>query len=217
VTVVPSASLGVGVPMAFTFFFRDIQVLDRAVECSIPIMAGRSYPRVWDAGCAMGPELYSLAILFAERMGTFGFNNLRLHATDLDECGQFEEIIRAGVYSEQEIERIPVEYRKAYFEPAGTPGYLRVVERVRSRIQFERHDLLSLKPVGEAFSLILCKNVLLHFSEPQRVAVLRMFHQALTSGGLLALEQTQKLPGELSRLFERIAADSQVFRKVDAC
>ncbi|HXB69855.1 MAG TPA: CheR family methyltransferase [Candidatus Acidoferrales bacterium] len=52
--------------MAFTFFFRDQQVLERVVEHVLPSMAGRTHPRVWDAGAAMGQEPYTLSILFAE-------------------------------------------------------------------------------------------------------------------------------------------------------
>ena len=63
--------------MAFTFFFRDQQVLERVVEHLLPILSGRSHPRIWDAGSAMGQEPYTLAIILAERMGHFGFNNLR--------------------------------------------------------------------------------------------------------------------------------------------
>ena len=81
-----------------------------------------------------------------------------------------------------------------YFEPADKPGHLRVVERLRSRVFFQYHDLLSLKPVGVDYCLIVCKNVMLHFQYPERVEVFRMFHQALAPGGYLANENTQKLP-----------------------
>ena len=43
-----------GLNLAFSFFFRDQQVLDRVVEHSLPRLAGRSHPRIWDAGAAMG-------------------------------------------------------------------------------------------------------------------------------------------------------------------
>jgi chemotaxis methyl-accepting protein methylase len=36
------------------------------------------------------------------------------------------------------------------------------------------------------YCLIICKNVLLHFSYAQRVDVFRMFHRALAQGGYLA-------------------------------
>ena len=202
--------------MAFTFFFRDLHVLDLVTDYAVPALLGRSFGRVWDAGCAMGPEPYSLAILFAEKMGRFAFNNLRLHATDLDDCDLFGPQIASGIYPDVELERIPIEYRRKYFEPAPEPGHSRVVERVRQRLRFQKHDLLSLTPIGGDFTVVLCKNVLLHFSPSQRVDVIRMFHRALAPGGYLAMEQTQKLPDEVADLFTRVVADGQVYRKATA-
>jgi chemotaxis protein methyltransferase CheR len=201
--------------VAFTFFFRDQHVLDLVVKHVVPSLAGRSRARVWDAGCAMGPEPYSLAILLAESMGYFSFNNLRIDASDLDDCSLFGPIISNGVYSWEELERVPPELFQKYFEPAGEKRF-KVVDRVRSRLTFHRHDLLSLKPVGEDYSLIVCKNVLLHFQPAERVEVVRMFYKALAPGGFLATEQTQKLPVDVGALFHQVASDGQVFQKVES-
>ena len=57
--------------MAFTFFFRDNHTLEQLVKHLLPIVQGRSNIKIWDAGCAMGPEPYTLAILLAEKMGKF--------------------------------------------------------------------------------------------------------------------------------------------------
>ena len=77
--------------LAFTFFFRDQQVLERVVEHLLPSLAGRSHPRIWDAGAAMGQEPYTLSIMLAERMNHFAFNNLRIDATDVESTGQFAQ------------------------------------------------------------------------------------------------------------------------------
>lgn len=201
--------------MAFTFFFRDQHVLDLIVKHAVPQLAGRTRARVWDAGCAMGPEPYSLAILLAEAMGYFAFNNLRIDASDLDDCQLFGPIIANGVYPWEELERVPPELFAKYFEPAGEKRF-RVTERVRSRLAFHRHDLLTLKPVGEGYNLIVCKNVLLHFQPAERVEVFRMFHKALAPDGLFATEQTQKLPAEVAPLFHQVVSDGQLYRKVEA-
>ncbi len=200
--------------MAFTFFFRDQHVLDLVVKNVTPMLVGRRNARVWDAGCAMGQEPYSLAILLAEAMGYFAFNNLRIDVSDLDDCGLFGPIIAKGTYAWEELERVPKTLFEKYFEPDG-PRRFRVADRVRSRLHFHRHDLLTLKPVGEGYQLIVCKNVLLHFQPAERVAVFKMFHAALAPDGLLATEQTQKLPAELEPIFERIVPDGQIFRRVE--
>ncbi|HPB55993.1 MAG TPA: CheR family methyltransferase, partial [Candidatus Aminicenantes bacterium] len=68
--------------MAFTFFFRDNHTLEQLVKHLLPTVQGRSNIKIWDAGCAMGPEPYTLAILFAEKMGKFAFKNVRIDASD---------------------------------------------------------------------------------------------------------------------------------------
>jgi chemotaxis protein methyltransferase CheR len=201
--------------VAFTFFFRDQHVLDLIVKHVVPSLSGRSHPRIWDAGCAMGQEPYSLAIMMAEGMNTFGFNNLRFEVSDLDDCNTFGDIIREAAYPWEELERVPKPLFEKYFEAVGPRRY-RVVDRIRSRVSFRRHDLLTLQPIGDGFSFILCKNVLLHFQPQQRVEVIRMFHRALCPGGYFATEQTQKMPPELTGLFEQVVSDGQLFRKVEA-
>jgi chemotaxis protein methyltransferase CheR len=201
--------------MAFTFFFRDQHVLDLVIRVLTPHLIGRNHPRIWDAGCAMGQEPYSLAILFAETLGTFAFRNLQIIATDIDEQDSFGPMVTAGEYPEDLLARIPGDLLERYFEPGGRPGHRRVCERVRSRIRFQKHDLRSLQPVGTGFSLILCKNVLLHLHPRQRTEVMAMFHAALAPGGFLAVEQTQGLPNELAHRFERVVEDGQIFRRLE--
>jgi chemotaxis protein methyltransferase CheR len=60
----------------------------------------------------------------------------------------------------------------------------------------------------------MCKNVLLHFQQKERIEVIKMFHSALLPGGFFATEQTQKMPPELSHKFEQIKSNVQLFRKI---
>lgn len=202
--------------MAFTYFFRDMHTLELIIKHVVPAVAGFSKIRVWDAGCAMGPEPYSLAIMFAENMGRFAFRNFRIDATDLDSSNLFGKVISEGRYPEDDLKRIPRELFEKYFQPDGKAGYFKINDVIRSKVFYSRHDLLTLKPIGSGFNLILCKNVLLHFQPAERVEVIKMFHGALAPGGYFATEQTQKMPPETAHLFEQVAADAQLFRKVEA-
>jgi hypothetical protein len=42
-----------------------------------------------------------------------------------------------------------------------------------------------------------------------------MFHKTLGPTGYFATEQTQKMPPEIAPLFEQVANDGQVFRKIE--
>ncbi|MBU4177002.1 MAG: chemotaxis protein CheR [Proteobacteria bacterium] len=199
--------------MAFTFFMRDQPTLEYAVDQMIPYAGGRSRIKVWDAGCALGQETYTLAMILAERMNHFAFRNVQLDATDHDSANRFGDVVSEGVYHGDELKRTPGNLLGKYFEPAAKPGHYRVREELRSRVRFKYHDLLSLTPPGTDYCLVVCKNVLLHFQPQERVEVFRMFHRALAPGGYLANENTQKLPHEVSHLFTRVVQDAQVYKK----
>ena len=201
--------------MAFTFFFRDSETLELAVRRVLPTVQGQAFIHVWDAGCAHGPEPYTLGILLREQMSEMFFRNVRIHATDVEP--QFHAQVVSGIYSVEELKRIPSRLFQRYFRETDRPGYYQVVEEIRTRVQFAQHDLLSLKPVRQDLSLVVCKNVLLHFDECQRHAVLRMFHEALRDDGVLATEHTQKLPADLNDLFESVVANAQIHRKRIVC
>jgi chemotaxis protein methyltransferase CheR len=200
--------------MAFTFFFRDLHTIELTVKHLLPFISGRNKVKIWDAGCAMGPEPYTIAIVLAENMGRFAFRNIVFDATDIDESDTFGKIVTEGVYPEDELKRIPADIFSKYFAPAEKPGHFIIDETVRTRMQFRKHDLLSFQSIGEDFSLIVCKNVLLHFSPDQRIEVIKMFHQSLAPGGYFMSEQTQKLPDELSHLFTKVADDAQLYKKI---
>jgi len=199
--------------VAFTFFFRDAQTIELAIEEALPGLLGRAFIHVWSAGCAHGPEPYTLAILLRKRLSDYIFRNVRIHATDVDPS--FASHVNKGVFPEKELQRIPPAILQQHFRPASAAGFVEVVPELLAKVTFTHHDLLSLQPIREGLSLIVCKNVLLHFDEGQRMGVLRMFHQALQPGGTLVMEHTQKLPDALAPLFRQVVPYAQVFRKAE--
>lgn len=200
--------------MAFTYFFRDLQTLELVCDYALPSLRTRRYINIWDAGCAMGPEPYTLAMILRENMGSMYFRNIRIKASDIDCSNLFDKIIAEASYPREQVERIPGDIFKRYFVPDVKQGYFKLTDEIRKAVVFQKHDLLSLEPIGKEFGLIVCKNVLLHFQEAQRSAVIRMFYDSLIDGGFLVTEQTQKLPSELSHLFQKVTPNGQLFRKL---
>lgn len=200
--------------MAFTYFFRDLQTLELICEHALPVLRTRRNINIWDAGCAMGPEPYTLALLLRERMGHMYFRNIRIQATDIDGSNLFGKIIEDGIYPREQVERIPEEILSKYFSPAHKTDHYQIAEEIRKVVTFQKHDLTSLNPVGQDFGIILCKNVLLHLSEQQRIDVIKMFYNSMIDNGFFATEQTQKLPDEVRDLFEPVVSNAQLFKKV---
>jgi len=199
--------------MAFTYFFRDLQTLDAVRDHALPYLKTKQYINIWDAGCATGQEPYSLSMRLKESMGYMLFRNVRILATDLDESNQFEKIIMEGAYPREQVQRIPKDIFDKFFRPHVREGYFILEEEIRKSVTFLKHDLLSLASPKRGFGLIVCKNVLLHFNESQRIDVIEMFHDSLSDGGFFVMEQTQKLPKEANHMFESIVSNAQLFRK----
>ncbi|WP_407357351.1 CheR family methyltransferase [Methanolobus sp. WCC5] len=198
--------------MAFTYFFRDMQTLEMIRDYVIPQIRSRRYIHIWDAGCAMGPEPYSLAIVLRENMGMI-FRNVKIHATDIDNSNLFGDIIKKGIYPREMVQRIPEPIFSKYFSAADEPEHFIISEEIRKSVEFTRHNLLDMKPIRTGLNLVLCKNVLLHFREEERIEVLKMFYDALDDG-FFATEQTQKIPEQMQQYFEPVVANAQLYRKV---
>ena len=201
--------------MAFTFFFRDEQILELAATRLVEFTTGRSNVRILNAGCAMGHETYSFAIMLAERLGKFALRNTKILAVDIDnENVNFGKTLTDAVYHKDLLQRVPSEFMKKYFSPADTKDFFIVNQDLKSLVEYRQFDLLSLEVLREDFSLIICKNVLLHFSYPQRVDVIRYYHKMLMPGGLLVMENTQPMPEELAHKFERVESYGRLYKKV---
>lgn len=201
--------------MAFTFFFRDLPALHAIRDYVIPELKKNRYINAWDAGCAMGPEPYSLAIIFKEALGYYEFKRLKIYATDLDEeSHEFGNIIAKGVYPEETVKRMPGDIFKKYFSANNKPGHFQIADEIMRCVSFQKHDLRTLQPIRDGFGLIVCKNVLLHLQESERIDIIKMFYKSLIPGGFFVTEQTQKMPVGTARLFKQIISNVQLFRKV---
>ena len=188
------------------------------MEHCLPSMAGRNHPRIWDAGVAMGQEPYTLSILFAERMGHFAFNNLRIDATDVESTGQFaQDRSRRACTRRRSCRGCPKGILEKYFEANGKPGHFRVIDKVRQRVAFQWHDLLSLKEIGHDYSLVVVQ---------ERAAPLpsagkdRSAEDVSSGAGVRAASSPPSRRRRCRRnwrsLFERVIPDGQLFRKVEA-
>lgn len=201
--------------MAYTSFFRDADALKAIGEVAIPDLCRRREIRVWDAGCATGEEPFTIAILFASKLGPFMFRNLDILATDHEESSfpQFAERIRSAEYSRKDIFWVPQELRELYFIPTEDPESFRLTQDIRDRVRFQKHDLLTLVAPETGQSLIVCKNVLMHFGPEQQLGVLEMFFDSLLPGGFLALDGNQRLPASFRARFVGVEPGSPLYRK----
>ena len=134
--------------MAYTSFFRDTDALKAITELVIPALSHHREICVWDAGCATGEEPYTVAMIFASRLGAFSFRSLDILATDHEESSyaQFATHIRNGAYSRKDVFWVPEELRALYFQVSDDPEIFILTKEIRDKVRYLKHDLLSLVP-----------------------------------------------------------------------
>jgi chemotaxis protein methyltransferase CheR len=177
-------------------FFRNperYQDLERRI---LPSLAGSGPLRVWSAGCSIGAEPYSLAILLAERRAAAG----EVWATDVDPGALAQA--RRGVYREQDVSSVGQERLRRHFE-ATAEGYS-VRPEVRRLVRFQQHDLLR-DPFPAPWDLIVCRNVVIYFTEPARMDLYRRFAEVLRPGGVLFVGSTESILGARDLGFDLVA------------
>jgi len=124
----------------------------------------------------------------------------------------------AGSYSQFEIQRgLPVRQMLRWFESRDEDWY--AVSELRRKVHFHVHSLLNPLPRGEPFDIILCRNVLLYFSQQVRVDVFQQLRGAIAADGVLMLGAGETVLGQ-TNLFESNPEARGLYRpatKADRC
>lgn len=142
--------------------------------------------KIWSAACSTGDEPYSLAMVLSKFMP---LHNISIMATDIDK--QVLEKAQLGLYSEKSIAGLPAEYKKKYFTSVGKNSY-QVNEEIKKCVTFKQHDLLK-DPYPANCDLILCRNVLIYFTDEAKNAIYQKFNSSLRSGGVLFVGSTEQI------------------------
>jgi chemotaxis protein methyltransferase CheR len=174
-----------------TFFFRHRELFDALGDIVLPDLLARNQHsrqlRIWSAGCSIGAEPYTLAILckrdWAPRLAGWDVSIL---GTDINR--HFLARAREGLFEEWALRNTPVEVKQDCFTRDGSAWRLK--PEYRSGVSFQYHNLVtdispSLVNNLFAFDLILCRNVTIYFSSDIVRRIIDHFYQSLVEGGWL--------------------------------
>jgi len=167
-------------------FFRNPEAWDRLVERHLgPMLRNQVSVRIWSAGCALGYEPFALAMLTQELAPDAATYIL---ATDLDDT--ILTRAKAATYTEAQMAGVSEDRRSRFFVPAADKWEVR--PEIRALVKFRRHDLLR-DPYERAFDLIVCRNVVIYFTEEAKTTLYTRFSEALRADGILFLGATESI------------------------
>ncbi|RSD26500.1 CheR family methyltransferase [Mesobacillus subterraneus] len=185
-------------------FYRNAKRWEVLEKSILPeLLRKNSNPKIWSAACSTGEEPYTLAMVLSKQMP---LSRVQIVATDIDE----NVIAKAklGVYSERSLNEVPKEMVQKYFKQDG--AYFAVADEIKKTVTFRKQNLLA-DNFGGPFDLIVCRNVLIYFTEDAKESIYRKFSGALRTGGILFVGSTEQIFNPATYDFE--TADTFFYRK----
>lgn len=176
-----------------TYFFRHMEQFQALRQVVLPDILERNAEtrrlRIWSAGCATGPEPYTLAILLKREFGArIDGWHVSILGTDINQ--KFLSRAREGRYDHWAFRATPEDIRQQCFEPVGKQWQIK--PEYKSLVSFQYHNLTqnrfpSIVDNIAGFDIIICRNVVIYFS-PETVAdLVPRFHDTLVEGGWLVM------------------------------
>lgn len=141
--------------------------------------------KIWSAGCSNGAEPYSVAIILQELKA---LDRAKILATDIDQV--VLDKAGRGVYLRNEVRSLPPKLLAKYFQPEGES--YRFNEDLKKRVEFKYHNLLQ-DPYPQEMDLIICRNVIIYFTEEAKTQLYLGFNRSLRDGGYFLAGGTEPI------------------------
>ena len=168
-------------------FYRNPEqweILDKNIFPALIKRFGKNL-KVWSAACSTGDEPYSLVMALSRHLP---LSQIRITATDIDK--QVLDKARMGLYNEKSIASVPADFKKKYFTKIGNS--YQISDEIKRQVEFKEHNLLrDSYPTG--CHLIVCRNVLIYFTEEAKEEIYKKFNSALASQGVLFIGSTEQI------------------------
>ncbi|MBO5291576.1 MAG: protein-glutamate O-methyltransferase CheR [Lachnospiraceae bacterium] len=160
------------------------EVMDKQIIPELIQKFGKNL-KIWSAACSTGDEPYSLVMALSRHIP---LNQIKIYATDLDK--QVIAKAKVGLYAEKSVASVPADLKQKYFTKVG-PSY-QISNEIKARVEFKEHNLLK-DTYPTNYNMIVCRNVLIYFTEEAKDAVFRKFYQSLAPGGVLFIGSTEQI------------------------
>lgn len=144
--------------------------------------------KIWSAACSTGDEPYSLAMVLSDFLP---LNQIQILATDMD--NEVLSKAKKGMYTENSIKGLPKKYRDKYLN-IDKDGIVTVSKQLKSCISFKQHNLLK-DGYPQGVHMIVCRNVMIYFTEEAKNKIYHRFSTALQKHGILFVGSTEQIIG----------------------
>lgn len=142
--------------------------------------------KIWSAACSTGDEPYSLVMLLSKYLP---LSKIKILATDIDRL--VIEKAKIGMYNQKSLKDLPTEHIKKYFTQVNDKAF-KISDDIKACVEFKHHDLLR-DPYPDDCDLIVCRNVLIYFTDEAKSRIYNGFNNSLKKDGILFVGSTEQM------------------------
>lgn len=168
-------------------FYRNPDQWEHLDKDIFPELIGKFGHRlkIWSAACSTGDEPYSLVMALSRHLP---LSQIHIIATDIDR--QVIAKAKVGLYAEKSIANVPADLKDKYFTKIGSS--YQISDEIKKCVEFRQHNLLKDDYITDC-NLIVCRNVLIYFTEEAKDEIFEKFSHSLVSGGCLFIGSTEQI------------------------
>ena len=174
-----------------TAFLREPVHFDFLRELLGRDFKGRRRIDIWTTASATGEEPYTLLFTALSAFDTTLPPDVQILASDISTRAL--SIAKKGSYTRERLATLPPAWISRFFQ--ADASNLQVKADLRSRITFQRINLIETLPVNMTFPVIFCRNVMIYFNKATQEDLVNRLANKLEPGGYLFVGHSESLSG----------------------
>jgi len=187
-----------------TYFFRNYPQFEIFQDIILPKLLNEKKKennrslKIWSAGCSIGCEPYTIAIILKENIKNVNDWDIQIIANDISLSAL--KVAKKGLYVKREVKDVPYYLVMKYFKKEG--NYFKLSDEIIKMVELHEFNLLNTDQIRNLpyFDIIFCRNVLIYFDHLIQKKIVEIFYDKLNSPGYIFPGHSESL-NRLSKAF----------------
>lgn len=179
-----------------TYFMREAEHFDYLKRVVLPYLKKTQAVNrdlcIWCAAASTGEEPYTIAMVLKEFFGLEHGNwDTKVLATDIS-----TDVLKhavEGIYSKEQIEALPENWRRRYFRAVSGSDEYMVTDELKNEVIFRKFNLMEPLPFKRKMHVVFLRNVMIYFDNQTKRDLVSKIYDIMEPGGYLFVGQTETI------------------------
>lgn len=179
-----------------TYFMREPEHFDFLRQVVLPELRAKEEKKrdlyIWCGAASTGEEPYTLAMILKDYFGLeHGTWDTKILATDVSTEALQHAV--EGVYTREQVEPIPEQWKRRYFKADRDGEHYHVSEELKKEVLFRQLNLMEMFPFKKRMHIIFLRNVMIYFDVNTKNRLIQKVYDVMEPGAYLFIGRTETI------------------------